>query len=372
MDKLSLLDWSGATHDLGFIGWTDASRTAFFVRTKDGERRAINLLLPAFFGLKFQCEAIPNLPVTKIIRTALHAPACFASETAAAKSDAQDSVGALLFKSAIGIRSQMLVPHRCHLEPTDRKALEVLLKSEKERLRNELLERERAIAAMPHEQEEEEKRLLPHRFTTVGTGNKLISVFDVTVEMVIRHNALGLRDPYLHQRWADQFGFDLHQISKDAAAFRRWVGNGAANSRLRSLDTGMESAMLNLTPGQWEILESAVRYEASFANSARCWLNDITERPIITPEEVDAFDKLEMTILGLTDSQVSIDEARRLLAKPGKRPISHKWLVQLCKRAGLQARFPMRHLDFERVRLRQQRAIRYQAEKATKNLPQRG
>src|SRR5262249_55521489 len=75
---------------------------------------------------------------------------------------------------------------------------------------------------------------------------------------------------------------------------------------------------LTLSPDQWDVLESTVLYEVRFADGTRCWLEDIEERAVTDPREVEDFDELEGAA-----SQAPVDpkhleslaEAQRMLSE---------------------------------------------------------
>src|SRR5438046_1349171 len=92
MSSLTILGWSGDQREVRFVGWTDQTRAAFFMRDEQGIRRTVNLRLPGISYLKFRDNPIPNLPVVRISRTALHVPPCFSSNEQAEASRDRRSV----------------------------------------------------------------------------------------------------------------------------------------------------------------------------------------------------------------------------------------------------------------------------------------
>jgi hypothetical protein len=142
--------------------------------------------------------------------------------------------------------------------------------------------------------------MLRGEFTAITGGEngafKSISIFDVTLDMV-RNGWGGLREKLLEREWAEHFGLKLQTIPTEAAAFHAWLEKHAYNARQRTTDIQIGTVeigvCLNLHPWQWEVLEAAVLYEVRFADGTRCWLDDIEERAVTSPEEVEDFEKLE-------------------------------------------------------------------------------
>ena len=297
MVNLMLLDWSGAEREVHFVGWTDNTRTAFFIRGEQGVRRAITLRLPGLPYVTFHESPIPNLPVTQISRTVLRVPPCFSSNEEAEASRDRHLAEYFNAKHGLGTQWKLFTSQTLYLEPSDGVELARLLDEEKQRRRQDYLELERQTATLPMQQAEREHASLPNRFNTFDSDGNVISVFDVTLEMEKQHNTLGVRDRYLIAFWAAKFGFDLNRMNEDAQSFRRWLQQGATNRLARITDsttgTVRLAECLNLTHDQWAVLEAAVHYEIRFADGSRCWLDNFEERDLHTPEEVWEFNELE-------------------------------------------------------------------------------
>jgi hypothetical protein len=73
MNSIRILDWSGASREVRFVGWNKA-HTTLFIYEGQYVRRAINLVLPSLFNLQFRENPFSNVPPKEIVRTALHLP----------------------------------------------------------------------------------------------------------------------------------------------------------------------------------------------------------------------------------------------------------------------------------------------------------
>jgi hypothetical protein len=305
MNDLHILDWSGSKRDVPFVGW-NKTHTSCFIYDEQHARRAVNLVLPNLFDVQFRENPFPNLPPTGILRAALHLPPCCASK---AETDALQTTDSSEYLAALEFFPWKLATrHVMYLQPEHDKALSRLLHKELAQRRRKYEAREREIAAMPPEQAEAERRILKGEFSVADPDfstadlnkRKFISVFDVKLGMVKQGTGVlrELRDKLLVAAWAEKFGLDLDRVATDALAFRQWLTcERAFNKRERIFDstTGTleRSVGLHLDETQWEILEAAVSYEIRFADSSRCWLDAIEERPLADAAEVAEFEVVQ-------------------------------------------------------------------------------
>jgi hypothetical protein len=376
MSTLSILQWSGVKREVHFVGY-NRDHTACFIRDEQNSRRAITLHLPKTFDLHFYQNPIgkDGSPLVKINRAVLHVPACFGTKKEKQAFDNPQSAVALGDVALVHDLWMTLTPHKCWLDPKDDPKLSKLLHAELDRQRRfykiRVKETEDQIAALPPsetKQAEELRNMLQGEFTavTVGENNeyKYISIFEVTLDMV-RHGWAGLREKLLEREWAEHFGVNLETISTEAAAFHVWLGNSAYNAsqtttnlNTRAVEIGFG---LKLDPWQWEVLKAAVLYEIRFADGSRCWLDEIEERGITDPQEVEDFDRLEQASEVAGDERMSLDEVCRHLPVKWKgelKPMGKKGLQKLCKNARVIFRFPMRRTfvrKLDEYRKRQQR-----------------
>lgn len=81
MSKLTVLDWDKPNREVHFVGY-NRDHTAGFIRDEQNAQRAITLLLPKLFHLRFHENPIgkDGSPPVEISRAALHLPACFATK----------------------------------------------------------------------------------------------------------------------------------------------------------------------------------------------------------------------------------------------------------------------------------------------------
>lgn len=338
MKDLHILDWSGGKRKVQFIGW-NKTHTSCFIYDEQHARRAVNLSLPSLFNLQFPEHPFPNLPPTEIVRTALHVPPCCASKDEAnalqTSGTAEDAVANAFFPWKLATR------HILCLQPQDYKPLARLLREELKRLRDErradkrdlprwvdqkgargrhrIAELRDRCKALPRDQsavaksrlaktqgkflqwlrklEAEQRRILEGKFTALDPDNTLISVFDVTLDMV-KQGWGGLRERLLHAEWAKLSGLALDRVTADAGAFRQWLSRERAfNTRERIFDsttrTSEVSVGLHLSETEWEILEATVSYEIRFSDGSRCWLDAIEERPLADAAEVAEFEVVQ-------------------------------------------------------------------------------
>lgn len=360
MSNLTILKWSGGKREVHFVGY-NRDHTACFIRDEQNVRRAITLRLPKLFDIRYHENPIgkDGSPPIEINRTALHLPACFATKKEKEAFDDLHSTE-VQFAQVLGHDLwKVVTTHKCWLESTDDKKLSKLLREEvgHQRRLYTIREKETAeqIAALPPgetKRAEELRNMLRGEFTTYAQGehgsSKLISIFDVPLDMV-RRGWGGLREKLLEQEWAEHFGLNLKTIPTEAAAFRAWIERLVYNARqtttnlnTRTVEIGVG---LNLYPWKWEILEAAVLYEIRFADGARCWLDDIEERAVTDPQEVEDFEKLEEAKEVAGDERMTLDQVCRSLPvkwKGESRPMGHKGLQKLCEKAHVSFKFPMR------------------------------
>jgi hypothetical protein len=348
MSKLRIQDWSGNKREIDFVGY-NRDHTACLIRNEQGDRRAIALHLPNRFDLHFHKIPIAptNSPTLEINRVALHVPACFASKEEKEAYDNPNSEEARTARVMEDGHWELITRHKCWLKPEDDGKLRTLLAEKLEWFRHQYAAREKEIpawvakradpgrrrletlkqrfAALPPDQtraaerrlevcrqkfagwimkQEEMKRLAFKReFTKVSltshsadSGFRFLSVFDVTLEDV-REGMFGLREKLLTQEWAEHYGLNLGAIPSEATAFHIWLEEIAYNASQRATDLRDGSVKigvcLNLFPWQWEVLEAGVSYEIRFADGTGCWLDDIEERAVTDPTEIEDFDRFE-------------------------------------------------------------------------------
>lgn len=308
MYNLKITGWTGGTREVRFVGY-NRDHTVCFVRDGHNARRAISLRLPKLFDLRFYQNPISKdgSPPIEINRAALHLPACFATKKEKEAFDDPHSTEVQCARTFTHDLWKAVTTQKCWLEPENDGELAKLLNEELERQRRHFAIRETEtadqIAALPSgetKRAEELRAMLRGEFTAVTGGEdgafKSISIFDMTLDMVCNGWG-GLREKFLEREWAEHFGLKLQTIPTEAAAFHAWLEKHAYNARQRTTDIQIGTVeigvCLNLYPWQWEVLEAAVLYEVRFADGTRCWLDDIEERAVTSPEEVEDFEKLE-------------------------------------------------------------------------------
>lgn len=308
MYNLKITGWNGGTREVRFVGY-NRDHTACFVRDGHNARRAISLRLPKLFDLRFYQNPIGKggSPLIEINRAALHLPACFATKKEKEAFDDPHSTEVQCARTFTHDLWKAVTTQKCWLGPENEGELAKLLNEELERQRRlyAIREKETAdqIAALPPgdtERAEELRAMLRGEFTVPTSGDngafKSISIFDVPLDMV-RNGWAGLREKLLEREWAEHFGLNVQTIPTEAAAFHAWLEKHAYNTRQRTTDIQIGTVeigvCLNLYPFQWEVLEAAVLYEVRLADGTRCWLDDIEERAVTSPEEVEDFEKLE-------------------------------------------------------------------------------
>jgi hypothetical protein len=359
MSTLVIFPWFGTKREVHFVGF-NRDHTACFIRDEENARHAISLHLPNFFKLRFHKNPIAQngSPPVEISRAVLHVPACFFNK--AEKENYDDLKTVEVECAAIsGEIWKAVTMHKCWLEAKDNAALEKLLRKEMRIQRRRFAFRNKEvnkqIALLPSgdvKRAEELRNMLKGEFTTIANGqngaSKFISIFNTTLKMV-RHGWGGLREKLLESEWAKHFGVNLKDIPIQSAAFRAWIERIAYNTRRSTTDWKTrileQDVCLQLYPWEWEVLEAAVQYEIRFADNSRCWLDDINERNVADPTEVEDFDKLEQATEIRGDERLSLEEVCRLLSVKWKgqtRPIGKRGLQKLCEKAHVCFEFPMR------------------------------
>ncbi len=308
MTKLAILQWPGVKREVHFVGF-NRDHTACLICDEQNARQAITLRLPKAFDIRFRGNPVGEhgSPPMEIRRTALHLPACFSSQKEKVAFDDPNSMEVQTAKIFSDNLWKAVTRHKCWLEPKQDKKLSKLLRKELNRWRclHAIRERETAdqIAALPSgetKRPEELRNMLRGEFTTVTSGEngafKSISIFDTTLDM-LRHGWGGLREKLLEREWSEHFGLNLETIPTEAAAFHTWLEKRAYNAfqtttdlNTRRVEIGVD---LKLNPWQWEILKAAILYEIRFADGTRCWLDNIEERAVTDPREVEDFDNLQ-------------------------------------------------------------------------------
>jgi hypothetical protein len=252
MDKLTILDWAGRKREVDFVGY-NRNHTACLIRNEKGERRAIALHLPERFHLRFRENTIAptNSPAVKISPVAVHLPACFSSmqeKEAYANPKSPEAQRAV----RTGIDAwKVISQHKCWLEP----------------------KQDEKLLAMARE-----------------------GMIHATLEE-LKKGQHGVREKLLGQEWAEHFGVDLELIPVASRVFRAWLEKHAYKAAPVESDASPQTVekgvCLSLAPCQWEVLEASVMYEIQFVTGRRCWLDNIEERAVTSPEEVKDFEKLE-------------------------------------------------------------------------------
>jgi len=309
MANLTITEWTGGMREVRFVGY-NRDRTAFFIRDGHNARRAISLRLPKLFDLRFYQNPIgkDGSPPLKINCATLHLPACFATKKEKEAFDDPHSTEVQCARTFTHDLWKAVTNQKCWLEPENDGELVKLLNEELERQRRLYIIREKettdqivVLAPGETKRAEELRTMLRGEFTAITSGEngafKSISIFDVTLGMV-RQGWAGLREKLLEREWAKHFGLNLQTIPNEASWFRAWLEKHAYNTRQRTTDIQIGTVeigvCLNLHPWQWEVLEAAVLYEVRFADGTRCWLDDIEERAVTSPAEVEDFEKLEL------------------------------------------------------------------------------
>jgi hypothetical protein len=359
MSTLAISTWSGTKREVHFVGF-NRDHTACFIRDEENTRRAITLRMPSLFKLHFRENPIGQngSPPVEITRAVLHVPASFLSEAEKQKFDDPKSVEVECARIIGDDMWKVVTSHKCWLRPKHNKKLSKLLHEEMKALRRShavrKLEVDNQIAALPPGQTnraEELRNMLRSQFATSCSGqngsSKFISIFDVTLEMV-RHGWGGIYEKVLEREWADDCGINLDDIPGEAASFRAWLERVAYNARqtMANLNTWtVETGVcLKLDPWQWDVLEAAVQYEIRFADGSRSWLDDVNERDITDPQEIEDFDRLEEATEIRGDGRLSLDEVCHGLTVKWNgqtKSISKRGLRKVCKKAGVPFKFPM-------------------------------
>lgn len=248
VSKLTISEWRERKREVDFVGY-NRDHTACLILNEAKARRAINLCLLDRFGIQFRTNPIAptNAPAVAINRVAVHLPACFSStheRKAYANTKSPEAQRTLTTRKDEAWK--VLSLSKCSLEPRDDK---------------KLLEMWHAAPPQPG---------------------------PVTIEE-LRQGRGGVRDKFLQGVWADRYGVNLEEIPVAARVFRTWLAKHAFHPDYPTSD--LETV---LDPWQWEVLETSARYEIIFdGNFRRCWLDDIRERAITDPLEIEDFDRLE-------------------------------------------------------------------------------
>lgn len=189
-----------------------------------------------------------------------------------------------------------------------------------------------------------------------------------------------ISDVSLREEWAERNGEDLIEMSQERGLFRRWLDTHTG-TRSNTYYVNTSERRLEITPPnlgedhdrnpQFEHACGQVRWRAQFGDNAASvvFLADCEVRHELTAKELEEVAALEEAVEEPEDRIVKLDEAKQLLARPGKPPIQTKWLRTLCERAGVDCQFPMSRRQFERVRAKQRSQNRNHARTAAKNLP---
>lgn len=308
MKELIISKWDGQEGAVRFVGY-NRDHTACFVRDQTNAIRTIAFRLPNLYGLRYYSNPIGSdgSPVVSIRPALLHLPACFESKTHKEAYEDPESAQGRLARADVHEHWKVATPHKCWLEPEDDGKLEELSKLELNRQRlayeaalKEVTEEIGSLEPKDRVGAERLRKELEGRFTVVMSdgigGFKTASALEVPLDFV-RHGWAGIRDRFLAEEWAKLVRLDLGAIGEDAHAFHTWLERSAYNARqtttylnTRSVEMGVG---LRLAPWQWEVLEATTRYEVGFANGTRCWVANIEERPLSSPEEVDDCERLE-------------------------------------------------------------------------------
>ncbi len=381
MSKLTILEWSGVKREVHFVGY-NRDHTACFIRDELNARRAITLRLPTACDILFHKNPIgtDGSPPVEINRAVLHLPACFSSKEEREKFEDPNSMEMQTARFFPDDLWKSVTRHKCCLEPKDDEKLSKLLRDELDRLRRlqSIRAKETAdqIAALPPGETKRAEQLrdaLRAQFTTFMEDedgpSHFMSIFDTTTGMV-RQGWGGLRDRLLERKWAERCGWNLETIPTEAVAFHYWLERRAYNARRKRTDLNTRTVeigvSLQLDPWQWAIVEASVQYEICFADGARCWLDDIEERGVTDPQELEDFERLEAASEVAGDERMTIDEVRRSLPvkrKGESKPLGQKGLQKLCEKARVPFKFPMRASVVRKLDERRKRQSRRRNER---------
>ncbi len=388
------------------LGWkspkTGGRRLQFYARDQSGSPIVFTLtpVLPKYFDPQikaaFTAEPFPEAVCVEISPWRLLAPPCFESETDFLKQrhclDAFDP-----WRGAyISTHNEYLVLEPRHDEKLDRRRL-VFLDVIRERYEEEKRERlaflenlksasleslglgsdSDRLAAI--KEEEEQMAILESEYPIDGVPCK--GNLRLTLDQV-QQGVHGIRDAVLHEEWARKNGWDLRDMRRDRICFRKWL-EAKTGFPTEVLNARFPVAAFGLSRPDFgrdhdrnpQFLQACakVRFRARFANNAASvvYLADCELREEPTAVELSEIAVMEGALDLQEPTKVTLEEAKRKLARPGKDPITDRWLKELCQETGVAFRFPMSERDFLRIYRCQQRLLRSKARTVTKNLPKR-
>jgi hypothetical protein len=125
--------------------------------------------------------------------------------------------------------------------------------------------------------------------------------------MVKAKNVGGIRDRYLHERWAEKRGFNLAQMKRERAHFLQFIEHHIYNVVERDVLTKNESPGFFLNRDDGEVLCASVRYLLIFANGTQLWLAKFETRPLLDAREQNEFDRCSGRSQAQDENEISRD-----------------------------------------------------------------
>ncbi|MSU62891.1 MAG: hypothetical protein EXS31_10925, partial [Pedosphaera sp.] len=279
---------------LPLVGF-NRDRTALLVYDERDRRCALRLAPPSLFNIRYhEAPLAENSTPVAIRRTVLHEPPCRQTRKQAERLLSPNQLSSLEGMS-LWEKFAPVVQHLAGTEAEDRE-LSRRFEAHKKRRLAEYEDRLRHIEELPAEQKEKEKKHLEGLFMTARpgrpqSGEKPLSEFDVTLDDV-KAGALGIRDEYLIQKFCRSYGFDRTEIKENSERFRHWLA-GVAHREGVDDPNRPERIPLHALASWLEALEAAVRYELSFANGRKVWLEAVEETTVLSPQDGEDFDAQE-------------------------------------------------------------------------------
>jgi hypothetical protein len=303
--KFRLTDWNKSVLEFEFIGLRN-DRNAFFLLTPTNERRCLLPYFPVPRGARLHRDPIPESAPVEIRPTRLMPPSCRANAAEATESATPNATSDLSpWENQYG---EVLWP-----EVEDDGPLRERLNQFKATKAQEYTTKKAQFAAMTEPQArrllggDNSRPLMPDQFEEFRQKqraelDKLYvseapsdirlggGYLNWTLEMVKAKNLGGLRDDYLHQKWARKHGFDLSAMKREKARFLEFVQRNIHNVTECDILTKQESAGLLLFTEEEEELCALVRYVLTFADGTRVWLARFELRPLLNARENQEFD----------------------------------------------------------------------------------
>jgi len=273
MNRLKILDWGKETREVDFVGYNNA-RTTCYIVNENHERRAIDLWLPAGYGLKFTDNQIPTQPPDEICRSVL----CLPSFEPSLEVDEEFRLAFLEAKSLDkSIPAKDPVPLR-PLHPRDPanwdtpdldKKLTEALSEELQQRRDKFAAIERQISKLPVE-EAKTARIHCLPFPEEIARDEATTLDDV------KQGKFGLRARLLQQEFIEHHQLDPKRMETDYIQFCGWIRLEAEGFAEHNL----------------EKIAKRVRYMIHFTDNTGCWLEGIQERALTSPQEIEEFQML--------------------------------------------------------------------------------